>query len=266
MHLRCRSCGETIGAADINVQQMIARCQRCHAVFGVQRQELLGEPAGAPWGPAGSFPQAPPHGASAGVYGSLERGDVPMPPGMFLESDGRDLMIRHQWQNWIAWFLLAFALFWSCFPIVFIGIAMTMFIAAPGEFGVLALPFVLLPGLFLLIGLGMGYFALAMIMNSTVIRVSSHEVSVEHGPLPWFGNRQIASKEIAQLFCVEQVHRGRRGAVSITFSVEYITTSNRRDTLISGLTDLGQALFVEQQIERRLGLLDQAVPGEVRRW
>jgi hypothetical protein len=108
-------------------------------------------------------------------------------------------------------------------------------------------------------GVGISYLALANFVNSTSIEVASGELKVVHRPLPFPGARTLRSGDIRQLFCVER--RGKRGGR--TFAVMARLASDREVTLVSGLTNDREARFIEQQIESRLGLMNQSVTGEL---
>jgi len=110
----------------------------------------------------------------------------------------------------------------------------------------------------LLIGtivLGAWYLRLLpMLVNTTTVRVTADRIEVRHGPLPTllFRNQSIAAAELRQLFAA------RWAAV---YEVGAELNDGRRISLVRPLVSEEQALFVEQQLERRLGIVDVAVTG-----
>jgi hypothetical protein len=95
-------------------------------------------------------------------------------------------------------------------------------------------------------------------VNRTRIAVENGVLSVRHGPLPWPGNRTIAVAELAQLFCEEVI--GNKGSRS--YRVSALLKSGRKTQVLRGLGQADQALFIEQALERRLGITDVPVAGE----
>ncbi|HEY7770152.1 MAG TPA: hypothetical protein VIB55_18445, partial [Longimicrobium sp.] len=91
-------------------------------------------------------------------------------------------------------------------------------------------------------------------------------LSVRHGPIPWTGNRELPADALEQLYCQEHVTHSRNGGTTIRYSVQAIGKGSRRKiTLVSGLTDRDQALFIESQVEQKLGITDRRVTSEMRR-
>jgi hypothetical protein len=102
------------------------------------------------------------------------------------------------------------------------------------------------------------YVTLCGFFNRTRIAIQNGILSIAHGPLPWPGNRSVPTKEIEQLFCRE--HVGRRGPRS--FSVEARRKEGEAIVLVQNLTDADQALYIEQALEKCLGIEDEPVPGD----
>jgi hypothetical protein len=111
------------------------------------------------------------------------------------------------------------------------------------------------------VGLILPYVAIAFWTNRTTVSVTGGEVTVAHGPVPFPGNRRIPITDLRQLFCV--VRHGRRG--NPTYAVMARLSSGREMMLISGLAHDREARFLEERIEQRLGLGNEAVEGELQR-
>jgi hypothetical protein len=110
------------------------------------------------------------------------------------------------------------------------------------------------------VGIAVTYTTICGFVNTTRIAIENGALSVRHGPLPWPGNRDVAIASIAQLFCRE--HVGSKG--SRRYSVNALLKQGTTTTLLKGLTDAEQALYVEQLVEKRLGIVDAPVAGEYR--
>ena len=187
---------------------------------------------------------------------------MPMPPGITVEPAGRDLTIHRSWFTWAALFLVFFCLIWD--GVVSVFLLGGIFGAFQGA-GAMALPFMLIPGLFGVIGFFITYYTICCFVNTTTIRVNQGELSVSHGPLPWFGGVTMPAGEVMQFYVSEQVHHHKR-SVSYTYSVEMYLRSGIRQKLVENLEDAGQALYIEQQLEQHLQIADQRVMGEIPRW
>ena len=116
---------------------------------------------------------------------------------------------------------------------------------------------------------GILYFAAVQAFNKRRIRVDRARLQVTQGPLPWLGSRKLDASNIEQLFSTEHESRVKKGNDSdtrIEIRKHYRLSANTRDgareTILSGLGDPLQALWLEQEIERALGIGDKRVAGE----
>jgi hypothetical protein len=119
-------------------------------------------------------------------------------------------------------------------------------------------------------GVWLTYVVISTFLNRTIIRVAAGtELSVQHRPIPWPGNCKVPTIDLKQLFCTEMspyrfaARFHNPTDYSGAFSVLAIKGDDSRVTLVSGLSELDEALFIEQQIEQHLKIRDQRVPGEV---
>ena len=174
---------------------------------------------------------------------------------------GQQLIIRLRWWQWTALFLIFFCIAWDSFLVFWYSMAF----GAPmhGAGGVRWI-MVVFPIAHVAVGVGLTYFALTMLVNRTIVTVDITHLSVRHGPLPWAGNRDLVTADIAQFFCKEKMAQGKNGA-SCTYSVQVRLRDGTARQLLSGIGDEDDALFIEQALERWLGLKDEPVAGEVSR-
>lgn len=228
MHISCTNCGAEIPSKNVNINRMVATCARCNAVFSFADQISGGDE------PASNKPL-----------------DIPTPKGWKIESTGYELILRQPWLNPQIGFLTFFTVLWNGFMLAWFGIAL-----ATGSWGMLGCGTI-----HAAIGMLLAYLVLTSYINSTVITISPYLVKVRYGPLPWFGNKQIDATGLKQLYVKEQRHEGE-DSVSYTYDVHYITTDYKHEKLIGGLQQSEFARYIEQEIERYLGIKDQQVPGE----
>lgn len=230
MKLNCPECAAEIPSNNINLDRMVAKCRECNAVFGFGDQ------------------------LDSSEQQSLTRMPVPRPANLQIEHDGAYLRFTRRWFSVVYIMLGIFALFWNGFMAVWFGIAIISRIWPIAIFGTLHAT----------IGLVIAYIAVAGLVNSTLIRVGMGEIEVSHSPLPWFGKRRIETAGIAQLYSKEVSSRSRQ-RTTLSYEVHLATQDGCQIKLLAGLDGSEQALYLEQEIERYLGLKDQAVRSEIPR-
>jgi hypothetical protein len=193
-------------------------------------------------------------------------GDVPIPSCFTVEDLGNELTIRRRWFHWALFFLLFFAIAWDSFLVGWYWMLTSGPFGGnngmPGPFKVI---FFVFPIAHVAVGVGLTYFVLVGFLNSTIIRVADGMLSVRHGPLPWRGNLDLPTDGIEQIYCQNKLHTNRndgRTTTSMQYEVHAVINGNKQK-LLGGLLEADQALFVEQRLERFLGIEDRAVSGEM---
>lgn len=219
--LTCPACNRAFTTADLNPALGIATCP-CGAVM-----RLGGGGAPAP------------------------RLDEPLQPPNWKASEERgQLLLRSPWRSATAWFLVLWCAIWD-------GIMLVAWVAVLAE-GELLGATVLLPHS--LIGAAMTWYMLALFLNSTTIRVGKGRLVVEVGPVPWFGARDLAAGEVAQLFVAESSVRVNRQP---RWNLAWLDRKRELHTLVRLLRNPEEARWLEWKIEKRLDIADERVPGEV---
>jgi len=177
-----------------------------------------------------------------------------MPKNIEVQEGNGVLQISYRWFRPLFIFLLVFSVFWNGFMIVWHGISIFSGAWFMSLFGLLHTA----------VGLGLGYYTLTGFVNRTTIWVGQGRLVIHHHPLPWWGNKDLLASEIRQLYCKERVHHSDSGT-QYSYEVHAITQSGDKEKLLSNLTETEQALYIEQELERHLGIPDQAVRGELPR-
>lgn len=182
---------------------------------------------------------------------TLESGEPPIrAPGGYRDAAAAplpELVLRRRWFRWQVLFLTGFALFWDGFLFTWYA---GMF--ATGEFHPMGVCF---PLGHVAAGAGITYYAAALWVNSSVLRVLDGQLTVRHGPLPWRGNCEVPVSQIRQLVHVRRVHRRKNGP-SVTWEVHAITHDHDHLTLLRGLSKVEEARYVEWVVEEHLGIED----------
>jgi hypothetical protein len=228
--LKCPSYASPLRAEDLDVARGLVKCSYCQA--------LMTLPASAAPGPA-----------------FRPRPEAPLPSRVSVADTGAGVELRLRWFTPVFLFLLAFCVAWDGFLVFWYSLAMRE--GAPWIMAVF-------PLLHVAAGAALTYVTLTGFVNSTVVRVDRGRLSVRHGPLPWAGNRDYADGEVEQLYCKERVQRGKRSEQT-TYEVWAVLAGGRSVKLLSAVGGDEQALFLEQRLERALGLQDRPVAGELAR-
>ncbi len=230
MQINCRQCGAEIPADNINLDRLVAKCSECNSVFSLADQ--FGEADG---------------------YRTFKKFDTPLPKGIKVDNFGGELLISYRWFGPKIIFMTFFALLWNGFMVFWYGTAISNRIWIMALFGLMHAG----------VGVGLIYYVLAGYLNTTVVKVGMSDLEIKHGPLPYPGKR-LERAFIRQLYCKERVHRNKN-STSYSYEVHAITKEGKHEKLLSGLDKSEQALYLEQEIERYLGLSDRPVRGELGR-
>lgn len=244
MKIYCESCGSEIPAANINLQDRVAKCESCNNIFSISK--LLDGIA-----PPRQSPQ------DSGNYS--QKREVPLPKGITVEQDYEGLKITRRWFNLSAIFLTFFCLIWDGSIVM-----LFIFSISSGTY-VMALA----GSIHAIAGVCLTYWCIALYLNKTTITVSSYLIKVLHSPLPFPGSKEFPIDQLNQVFIKERVKTSRSSgsyaASSQYYSYDvYILDKNNSETkIVSNLNDKSQALYIEQEIEKYLDIEDQYVPGSV---
>ena len=230
MSFQCTQCLSSIDPSSVDEARQIATCGSCGRIVDLQPQfqRSSSEPAPAP----------------------RLRGMVELPAGMAMrrwwegtrtEGDPGGLEIKRRWLRTKHFAFLAVAVCAAA------GVAYLWtngvepaWLSVVGTLFVVSFAFRLVP----------------MFVNTTTIRVWDDRVEVRHGPVPslLFRDRTVTRAELKQLYAAKW------GAL---YEVGAELGDGSKVSLIRPLVSEEQALFVEQQIERQLGIVDIAVEGEL---
>jgi hypothetical protein len=165
------------------------------------------------------------------------------PDGFRIEDDGAERRISWRWFSLGTLGALVFVSLWDGILAFVIYLVLSSKGAPLSALAVLAILGVL--------GVGMAYAVVAYLINRTVLHVDAATVSVRHGPLPWFGAKEIPKAEIAHVWS-ETIGRPSDEDTlfepAVTYRVRLLLMSGPTLTLVSGLRAPEQAQFIEQRI------------------
>lgn len=236
MKLLCKSCRLPISPQDINLEMAIAKCVACGEVFSFLEQmggEIRAEPTG--------------------------RLPAPKPQRFAVEEFGSELTISYRWFTPALFVMVFFCLFWDGFMVMWYSIAIGMIVnGQPAAWAMAAFGL-----LHLAVGVGITYSTFASFVNSTQIKISGGELTIRHGPVRWGGNQTLNVDDILQIYCSDRTHSSRRRQWQ-SYQLNVLKKDGGKLVLLRNLNEPEEALFLEEQLEQKLGIAPQKVPGELR--
>jgi hypothetical protein len=234
VEIRCEQCREPVPADDINLDTVLAKCRNCNSVFDFSRQVGRSNPTAAKV--------------------RRDKGEIPLPAGLRVDDDGRTLTIVKPWSRTLGCFFLVFAALWN--GITWTGLVLGFSSQEPWTTRLFMVPFIL-------VGLATAYSALVGLLNRTVIRVDQERLTVTMAPIPSFGNRRFDVGALDQLWVTEYVAYQQNNVPQYRFSVEALLKDGTKKRLMGGLEVADQALYLEGLLEKRLGIVDRPMEGEI---
>ena len=178
---------------------------------------------------------------------------APMPENVTLEHEADGLRLGYRWFSPKYIFLLLFCVAWDGFLVFWYRTALEH--PSPSD---IALWF---PIAHVGVGLGLTYSTLAGFVNRTTVRVSNSQLTIRHGPLPWFGERTIPASEVSQIYREQTTSSSGNGTTTRYRLSAVLRNEQKRSLLTCESADI--ALYLEQEVERYLGIADRHVVGEM---
>jgi hypothetical protein len=231
MQVLCETCGAAIAVDNVDLKRGLAKCVPCAVLFDCSSQ--LDGMAG------GDKPTA------------RERGEVAKPKNAeVFHKEGALRIVRKETMSTTRLIVL------GGISVAGIGVALVCGAALiTGDRGAEDLiGIVLFGGIF---GLMFGYGTLVALLNSTTITVSGGLLHVTSGPVPVARDKRIVARMLKQLYVKSEAVQSR------VFYALYAATTDGRDVkLLSGLSTQDEVHFLEQEIEKFLGIEDRPVSGK----
>ncbi len=185
-----------------------------------------------------------------------ERMPVGRPQSVQVQSDGRSARLVRRWFSLKYVPMAFFCVAWDAFLCFWYGIA----------FSQENTPWIMIvfPVAHLAVGVGMTYATLAGFLNRTTLEVEREDISLWHGPLPWFGGKDLKTADVKQFYTTEKYKQSKNGGYNV-YDLHVITQKGESMKLVGDLEDAQVALFFEQQLEAWLRIEDAPVRGELPR-
>ena len=230
--ITCQNCGVKIPTRQIKRRQRLVKCARCQTTFSLTDE-------------SGEIPEE----------SGFKQLTVPLPRGFKIETSENELKIIWSWfgsQHILSIIVVSFFAGGLIFLGYIIGLAetwqRTLVCLIPMSVGA-AITF---------------YLALATYINKTMIIITPTTLEIKRGPIPtpFWSDQQLDSSRIKQLYVAEKIQSG--GSLTTYKYQLYAIINDRRETLLTEvpLTEWRQLLYLEQEIERYLGIKDRPVSEE----
>lgn len=232
MQVICPTCQQIVPANNIELSNGLAKCDACAQIFPFQ--DLTPQPQEQDLG--------------------RRRTRIPQPENILVEHQGDELVLNWRWFSPVtAIFMTFFTIAWNVFLIFWYSMVLT----SPETPWLM----VVFPLGHVAVGIGLLYYTLGLFVNRTLIRVSRQHLALRHQPLFWTGQCDLPSKNITQLFCRRKVYHTKNGT-RVAYLV-YVIMKNHKEHKLVEVSDPDHAQYIEQQIEKKLGLVDQSIDGEM---
>ncbi|MBT3291582.1 MAG: hypothetical protein HN380_29835 [Victivallales bacterium] len=231
MQVLCEKCGAAIAVDNVDLKRGLAKCVPCAALFDCSRQ--LDGMAG------GDKPMA------------RERGEVAKPKNAEVFYEGGAMrIVRKDTMSTTGFIVLGGGAVAGILVVLVCAVALLAGDRRAGDLVGVALG----AGI---VGLMFGYCTLVALLNSTTITVSGGLLHVTSGPVPVACDKRIVARMLKQLYVKSEAVQSR------VFYALYAATTDGRDVkLLSGLSTQDEVHFLEQEIEKFLGIEDRPVSGE----
>lgn len=229
-NLSCPNCQDKILSSDINLNKGIAKCSSCSVIFNID------------------------HDMHGDIPAARKEEIFVIPKGIEVLKMMSELEIDMKWRHTASWFLVIFTLIWNAILLPF-----GLFIIISGELFVL-----LFMSLHLLVGIGLIYWCIASLLNTTYINVDSRYITIEHRPLKlFFKEYQLETQNVEQLYVKKYSNGSTNGRPNYVHAVMAIMKNKEEIQIIKGISKPTQALYIEQEIEKFTGIQDRSVAGEI---
>lgn len=227
LQLRCPNCSTPVPADHINITSLIGKCSKCNSVFEfkeeLKKQEI----------------KVRPH--------------IELPKGFDVQKGVSDLRITISWRKTkMVWFFVLFSAFWNGIVFIFVAIA----IATNNWMMALMI------SIHFIIGVSFLLYTISLFVNASVLHANTHALRVTHGPLPvpFHPKRHIPATDLDQLYVEEYVASRTNGRPNIAFRLKAaLKNQNKHIRLMNGLKHPEQALYLEHEIEKFMGIENREI-------
>ncbi|MGB1217516.1 MAG: hypothetical protein ACPG5P_06555 [Saprospiraceae bacterium] len=232
--LVCPNCNNDIFYKDISIATAMAKCGECHTVFSFDMEKEN-------------------HGTDNYLRPPRKEEIFVIPKGIEILKIFGELNIEMKWRQTSSWFMMLFTLIWNAILLPFVLVAIIS-----GEYSIL-----LFCSLHLAVGLGLIYWLLCNLLNTTYITVDEHFLKIEVRPLNLFyKTKEIPVGDIEQLYVNKYSNGKTNGRPNYVYRLMLVLKNKEEIKPIQGLGKAIQGQYIEQEIERFAKIQDKFIHGE----
>ena len=222
--VNCPSCSKSVGADNLNIQTNIAKCNSCDGIFSFSK-----------------------HVEKLSNQHTISQ-EILQPEGVEISRFRNELDISVE-QSWSVFEIICV----SFFPFLMV-IITTVFIElnVSSDFNII----------FWLTSI-IGYISYFFIRkrHKIYVHIDNHNLHIERRPKKLIRDKQYAIKDIDQVY-IKNLTSGN-GASSIgLFLIINSIEGQKHVELIKSVNSRSKAKYIEQEIEKHLGIVDRRVPDE----
>ena len=228
--VNCPSCAETIPGEHLNIQTNIAKCNSCDIIFSISEQvENLSH------------------------QNDISQ-DILRPEGVELThfQDDLDISVDQPWGT-------PEMIFISLFPLFVIMITSIIIERFPAPAPLFIKGFVIGFWIISIIGY-IAYFFIRK-KHKTYIHIDDQDLHIEHRPKKFRKDKKYAIEDIDQVYIKSITSSSGTKGVGIFMLVNDVK-GQKKVELINSVNSRTKAKYIEQEIERHLGIKDRRVPDE----
>ncbi len=228
-NLTCPNCNTNILSDDIILDKALAKCRNCHLVLDLEEEMNKGK-------------------------AQRKEEIFVIPKGIEILKLFGELNIEIEWRHSTSYFMMFFTVVWNMMILPF-----AIFAILSGELFIL-----LFISLHLAVGIGLIFWALSALFNTTYITVDEYFLKVEHRPFKLFYKEyNLELHQIKQLYVKKYQNGSTNGNPNYAYAVMIQMDNHGEYKLVKGIAKPPQALFIEQEIEKFLNIPDRPVVGEL---
>lgn len=103
------------------------------------------------------------------------------------------------------------------------------------------------------------YSTAANWLNKTSVFVSKNAMEIKIGPVPWPGNKRVENNDIEQFYVKTRI-TGAHDNRQVNYELRFVEKNKNDVLLLETTVSKGYLLYVEQEIEKYLGIEDMLMP------
>jgi len=221
----CTNCAEVVPASDLNINDMIAKCQCCDSIFSIKKivSELQAK------------------------TDSLYTDEIGRPEGIELNYFHNEFEITARQP------LPIFDIIMACSAPLFLFIGLGLFF---GDGAIIGLPVATISAIVLVWSI---VKLIRSKSNRVYVTINDHSLDVAYRPKNFVKDQSFLVSEIEQAFVKADPVMGGHAV----YLVINDPNGQSQKRLMGGMKSLLKAKYIEQELERKLGITNKKVSGEI---